>query len=75
MIDMEIKIGDRVKVVDQEIRGEGIRYDGQKIVILDDEPGQDLEDGDEPLSKLLIFNDLRRRAARRVPTRKLFTIA
>jgi hypothetical protein len=48
MIDMEIKIGDRVKVVDQEIRGEVIRYDGQKIVILDDEPGQDLEDGDEP---------------------------
>jgi len=43
-----MKIGNRVKVIDQTIWGEVVRFDGQKIVILDENPDQDLEEGDEP---------------------------
>ena len=42
-----MKIGDKVKVIDQTIFGEVVRFDGHKIVILDANPDQDLEDGDE----------------------------
>tara|TARA_R110002012_G_scaffold183798_1_gene350287 strand:- start:57 stop:236 length:180 start_codon:yes stop_codon:yes gene_type:complete len=35
---MSITIGDRVKVIDQEITGTVIRYDcGNKVVVLDDD--------------------------------------
>jgi hypothetical protein len=44
-----MKIGDRVTVIDQEITGTILRPDcGNKWVILDDNPDQDLEEGDEP---------------------------
>jgi hypothetical protein len=45
---MNIKIGNKVKVIDQTIWGEVVRFDGHKIVILDANPDQDLEEGDEP---------------------------
>jgi len=41
-----MKIGDKVKVIDQTISGEVVRFDGHKIVILDANPDQDLEEGD-----------------------------
>ena len=31
------KIGDRVKVIDQNISGEIVRWDGAKAVVLDDD--------------------------------------
>jgi len=35
---MSIKIGDKVKVIDQEITGTVVRYDcGNKLVVLDDD--------------------------------------
>jgi hypothetical protein len=45
---LNINIGDKVKVVDQTIWGEVVGFDGHKIVILDANPDQDLEEGDEP---------------------------
>ena len=32
------RVGDRVKVIDQDIHGEIVRWDGGKAVVLDDEP-------------------------------------
>jgi hypothetical protein len=44
-----MKIGDKVKVIGQAIAGTILRPDcGNKWVILDDNPDQDLEEGDEP---------------------------
>ena len=44
-----MKTGDKVKVKEQAITGAILRPDcGNKWVILDDDPSQDLEEGDEP---------------------------
>ena len=44
-----MKTGDRVTVKEQTITGTILRPDcGNKWVILDDDPSQDLEEGDEP---------------------------
>jgi hypothetical protein len=44
-----MKTGDKVKVKEQAITGTVLRHDiGNKWVILDDDPSQDLEEGDEP---------------------------
>jgi len=44
-----MKTGDKVKVKEQAITGTILRPDcGNKWVILDDDPSQDLEEGDEP---------------------------
>jgi len=50
MITIKImKTGDKVKVKEQAITGTVLRHDiGNKWVILDDDPSQDLEEGDEP---------------------------
>ena len=51
---MSIKIGDKVRVKDQDITGTVIRYDvGNKVVILDDDRNDWIEDGEEGV---LIFS-------------------
>ena len=40
-------IGQRVKVIDQEITGEVVRYDGNKMVVLDDDRADWAEEGEE----------------------------
>ena len=42
-----IRPGQRVRVVDQDITGTVIRYDGSKFVVLDDDRGEWVEDGEE----------------------------
>jgi hypothetical protein len=50
-----IKIGERVKIVDQDITGVVVRYDsGTKLVILDDDRNDWAEEGEEGV---LIFNE------------------
>ena len=41
------KIGDRVKVIDQNISGEIVRWDSAKAVILDDDRADWIEEGDD----------------------------
>ena len=41
------KIGDRVKVIDQNISGEIVRWDGAQAVILDDDRADWIEEGDD----------------------------
>ena len=51
---MSIKIGDRVRVKDQDITGTVIRYDvGNKVVILDDDRDDWIENDEEGV---LIFS-------------------
>ena len=40
-------IGQRVKVIDQEITGKVVRYDGNKMVVLDDDRADWAEEGEE----------------------------
>ena len=42
-----LKTGDRVKVLDQDITGEIVRWDGAKAVILDDDRSDWMEEGDD----------------------------
>lgn len=42
-----LKIGDRVKVLNQDITGEIVRFDGAKAVILDDDRADWIEEGDD----------------------------
>ena len=42
-----IHIGTRVKVIDQDITGTVIRYDGSKLVVLDDDRAVWAEEGEE----------------------------
>ena len=50
-----IKIGERVKIVDQDITGVVVRHDsGTKLVILDDDRNDWAEEGEEGV---LIFNE------------------
>ncbi len=50
-----IKIGERVKVIDQDITGVVVRHDsGTKLVILDDDRNDWAEEGEEGV---LIFNE------------------
>ena len=50
-----IKIGERVKVIDQDITGVVVRHDsGTKLVILDDDRNDWVEEGEEGV---LIFNE------------------
>ena len=42
-----MKIGDRVKVLDQDISGEIVRWDGTKAVVLDDDRADWIEEGDD----------------------------
>ena len=52
---MKLKLRDKVKVIDQAITGTVLRQAiGNKWVILDDDPSQDLEKGDEPT---LVFRE------------------
>jgi len=44
---VNLKIGDRVKVIDQDISGEIIRWDSAKAVILDDDRDDWIEEGDD----------------------------
>ena len=44
---VEFLIGDRVKVVGQDIHGEIVRWDGGKAVVLDDDAGEWCEDDDD----------------------------
>ena len=41
------KLGDRVKVKDQEIHGEIVRWDGGKAVVLDDDASDWMIDDDD----------------------------
>tara|TARA_R100001163_G_C5053068_1_gene189674 strand:+ start:1531 stop:1701 length:171 start_codon:yes stop_codon:yes gene_type:complete len=41
------KIGDRVKVLDQNITGEIVRWDGAQAVVLDDDRADWIEEGDD----------------------------
>ena len=41
------RIGDLVKVKDQEIHGEIVRWDGGKAVVLDDDAAEWMEDDDD----------------------------
>ena len=43
----ELKIGDRVKHVLQDISGEIVRWDGAKAVVLDDERADWMEEDDD----------------------------
>ena len=43
----ELKIGDRVKVIDQDIWGVIIRMDGVKAVVLDDDRADWIEEDEE----------------------------
>ena len=50
-----IKIGERVKVIDQDITGVVVRHDSDtKLVILDDDRNDWAEEGEEGV---LIFNE------------------
>jgi hypothetical protein len=40
-------LGDRVKVVDQEIHGKIVRWDGGKAVVLDDDAAEWVEEDDD----------------------------
>ncbi len=42
-----MRIGDKVKVLDQDISGEIIRWDGAKAVVLDDDRDDWIEEGDD----------------------------
>tara|TARA_Y100000356_G_C11220668_1_gene268911 strand:- start:98 stop:292 length:195 start_codon:yes stop_codon:yes gene_type:complete len=42
-----MRIGDKVKVIDQDISGEIIRWDGAKAVVLDDDRDDWIEEGDD----------------------------
>jgi hypothetical protein len=42
-----MRIGDKVKVLDQDISGEIIRWDGAKAVVLDDDRDDWMEEGDD----------------------------
>ena len=42
-----MRIGDKVKVIDQDISGEIIRWDGAKAVVLDDYRDDWIEEGDD----------------------------
>ena len=42
-----MKIGDRVKVLDQDISGEIVRWDGTKAVVLDGDRADWIEEGDD----------------------------
>ena len=44
---MGFRRGDRVKVIDQDITGTIIRYDGSKFVVLDDARDEWAEEGEE----------------------------
>tara|TARA_B100000029_G_scaffold298983_1_gene291977 strand:+ start:132 stop:311 length:180 start_codon:yes stop_codon:yes gene_type:complete len=53
----KLKIGDRVKVIDQDIWGVIVRMDGVKAVVLDDDRAEWMEEDEEgtlifPLSEL-----------------------
>jgi hypothetical protein len=41
------RVGDRVRVVDQEIHGEIVRWDGGKAVVLDDDAADWMEGDDD----------------------------
>jgi|GEM_PF-1894632 hypothetical protein len=41
------RIGDRVKVVDQDIHGKIVRWDGGKAVVLDDDAADWMEEDDD----------------------------
>ena len=41
------RVGDRVKVIDQDIHGEIVRWDGGKAVVLDDDAADWMEDDDD----------------------------
>ena len=43
----ELKIGDRVKVVDQDIWGVIVRWDGVKAVVLDDDRADWMEEDEK----------------------------
>ena len=43
----ELKIGDRVKVIEQDIWGEIVRWDGVKAVVLDDDRADWMEEDEE----------------------------
>ena len=43
----ELKIGDRVKVIDQDIWGVIVRMDGVKAVVLDDDRADWIEEDEE----------------------------
>ena len=43
----ELKIGDRVKVIDQDITGEIVRMDGVKAVVLDDDCADWMEEDED----------------------------
>ena len=42
-----IHIGQRIRVKDQAITGEVVRYDGSKLVVLDDDRADWAEEGEE----------------------------
>lgn len=42
-----MKIGQRVKVIDQDITGKVVRYDGSKLVVLDDDRDEWRENDEE----------------------------
>ena len=42
-----IDIGTRVKVIDQDITGKVVRYDGSKLVVLDDDRDEWRENDEE----------------------------
>jgi hypothetical protein len=41
------RLGDRVKVIDQDIHGEIVRWDGGKAVVLDDDAAEWMEEDDD----------------------------
>jgi len=41
------RVGDRVRVVDQEIHGEIVRWDGGRAVVLDDDAAEWMDDDDD----------------------------
>jgi len=43
----ELEIGDRVKVIEQDIWGEIVRWDGVKAVVLDDDRADWMEEDEE----------------------------
>jgi hypothetical protein len=51
---MGFRRGDRVKVIDQDITGTIIRYDGSKFVVLDDARAEWAEEGEEGV---LVYRD------------------
>lgn len=55
-------LGDRVKVVDQDICGEILRWDGSKAVVLDDDAAEWMEGDDDgtlvyPLRDLVLLGN------------------